>query len=121
MGRRRSASQKDIANRINKLLKHFGVKPKILALMLRVSESTVKRWQKGIGASRTDRLLTLHKLEKMMRSAQDIFKKESSPSWYHREEPDLNMATPIDYMIKNNNGIEKVTNLIGCIKWGIYT
>ena len=120
MGRRRSASQKDIANRINKLLKHFGVKPKILALMLRVSESTVKRWQKGIGASRTDRLLTLHKLEELMRLAQGIFKKESLPNWYY-EVLELYTATPIDYMIKNNNGIEEVTNLIGCIKWGINT
>lgn len=109
----------DIPARINKLLAHFGVKPKTLALMLRVSESTVRRWQKGIGVSRTDRLLTLHKLEKLMRLTQDTFEKESLASWYHREAWGLGMETPIDFMIKNDNGIEEVTNLVGRIHWGI--
>lgn len=109
----------DIPERIQKLLNHFGVKPKTLALMLRVSELTVKRWQKGIGVSRTDRLLTFCKLEKLMCLTQDTFEKENLSSWYHREAWGLNMATPIDFMIKNDNGIEEVTNLVGRIHWGI--
>jgi len=87
--------------------------------MLRISESTVKRWQKGIGVSRTDRLLTFRKLEKLMSLAQDAFEKENLSSWYHREAWSLNMATPIDYMIKNDDGIEAVTSLVGRIHWGI--
>lgn len=109
----------DIPARINKLLVHFGVNQKRFALMLRISESMVKRWQRGMGVSRADKLPTFHKLEKLMRLAQDTFEKENLSSWYQLEAWALGMATPIDYMIKNDNGIEEVTSLVGRIHWGI--
>lgn len=115
----RKKNHSAIPARINKLLVHFGVNQKGLALMLRVSESTVRRWQKGIGVSRTDRLLTFRKLEKLMSLTQVTFEKENLASWYHREAWGLDMKTPIDFMIKNDNGIEEVTNLVGRIHWGI--
>lgn len=121
MRQKRSASQKDIKKRINKLLEHFDVKLKTLALMLRVSESTVKRWQKGIGVSRINRLFKFHKLEDLVKLAETIFAKRKAIGWYHRPAVGLGMITPIDFMLKNTDGVEKVINLVGCIKWGIYS
>ena len=111
----------DIPARVNKLLIHFGVNQKRLALMLRVSESTVKRWQKGIGVKRVDRLLTLRKLEDLMKLTEKTLSNKGIPRWYHRPAEFFGRETPIEFMIKNDNGIEEVINLMGCIKWGIHT
>ncbi|MBI3046253.1 MAG: DUF2384 domain-containing protein [Candidatus Harrisonbacteria bacterium] len=109
----------DIPARVNKLLVHFGVNQKRLALMLRVSESTVKRWQKGIGVSRTDRLPAFRKLEDLMKLTEKTLSNEGIPRWYHRPAELFGRETPIEFMIKNDSGIERVTNLVGQIRWGI--
>jgi len=109
----------DIPARVNKLLVHFGVNQKRLALMLRVSESTVKRWQKGIGVSRTDRLLAFRKLEDLMKLTKKTLNNKGIPRWYHRPAELLGQETPIEFMIKNDNGIEEVTHLMGRLRWGI--
>ena len=108
----------DIPARVNKLLIHFGVNQKRLALMLRVSESTVKRWQKGIGVKRVDRLLTFRKLEDLIKLTEKTFSNKGIPRWYHRPNELLGRETPIEYLIKYNNGIERVTNLVAAIRWG---
>ena len=109
----------DIPVRINKLLVHFGVNQKRFALMLRVSESTVNRWQKGIGVKRVDRMLTFQKLEDLMELAKKTFSNKGIPRWYHRPNELLGRETPIEYLIKFNDGLERVTNLIAAIRWGL--
>src|SRR3989338_4381669 len=65
-----------VAERVNALLKFFGLTPKILAEILRVSESTVKRWAKGENTSRAHRLLTVYHLEEIMAQARGTFRQD---------------------------------------------
>lgn len=114
----RKEKDASIPKRINKLLRHFRVSKKTLAEMLRVSESTIKRWQKGIGIKRVERLPTLRKLEDLMELAEKTLSNKGIPRWYYRPLELLGQEIPIEFMIKNDNGIERVTELVAAIRWG---
>lgn len=110
---------RDISVRINAFLEVFGVNEKTLAKMLRVSESTVRRWKKGIGARRAQRSYVFRKLEEIMALSIEVFEKDGPIRWFNREALALGNVTPIEFIIKNDNGLEEVRNLLGRIEWGV--
>ena len=110
---------KNIPARINALQEAFGVNEKTLAQMLRVSESSVKHWKRGVGIGRVNRLYTLHLLEKIARQARNTLEKTKVSGWFNRENLCLGGLTPVQYIIQKSDGYDEVKNILGRIEWGI--
>ena len=109
----------NISRRIKALLEAFGVSEKVLAKMLRVSESSVKRWKNDVGTGRADGLYTLTLLEKIAKQARKTFEKKSVSGWFNRENACLGGLSPVQYIIKKQDGYQQVRNFLGQIEWGI--
>ncbi len=110
---------KNIPARIKALQESFGVNEKTLAQMLRVSESSVKRWKNGVGTGRAGKLHTLHLLEKIAKQASKTFEKTKVSGWFNRENLCLGGLAPVQYIIQKSDGYDEVKNLLGRIEWGI--
>lgn len=114
-------NSQNIPERVGALLVYFGVNKKTLGLMICVSESTIKRWLRGQGTKRVNRLLSLRKLEEMfLEYSNGLLKIGHEYMWYNCKNECLGNLTPIECIIQYQyEGMKRVAGLLNAIKYGI--
>ncbi|MBU6141987.1 DUF2384 domain-containing protein [Patescibacteria group bacterium] len=114
------ASFNDISARVNNLLNHFKIGSRVLALMLKVSESTVRRARNGKGGYRLSELKRFDKLEKMVRETPNVFVPGGFGEWFRDPNECLGGLSPLDCILKfDEKGMDHVAGLLTGIKYGI--
>lgn len=96
----------------------IGVGKETLAAKLNINAQTLRK--------RKSRMLSADEAEKSLRVARifafatDVLGGEDDArSWLNRQIPALGGKRPLD-LLDTDVGAHEVTNLLGCIKWGMY-
>ncbi len=96
----------------------IGVGKETLARKLNINAQTLRK--------RKSRMLSVEESEKSLRAARvfavatDVLGGEDDArSWLNQQIPALGGKRPLD-LLDTDVGTHEVTNLLGCIKWGMY-
>ncbi|MBI5026532.1 MAG: DUF2384 domain-containing protein [Nitrospirae bacterium] len=104
------------------VIKHFealGLDLKTLALCLLVNPKTIQRWQDAIAEPNEAALRSLDKLEAMYQLAASLLKKDLWKTWFHSPNKTLGEERPVDLLRRGE--VDQVRNVLGMLKWGIYS
>jgi len=97
----------------------FGFTRDKLAIVLGVSERTIRRWEKRENKPSPLAKSKLDELTEILNEIEETFEsREKGIKWLTTPNRSLGGKTPLEVLLEKN-GIKKISTLLGRLRWGI--
>ncbi len=102
-----------------KKAEEFGFTRDKLAIVLGVSERTIRRWEKRENKPSPLAKSKLDELTEILNEIEETFEsREKSIKWLTTPNKSLGGKTPLEVLLQKD-GIKKISTLLGRLRWGI--
>jgi len=113
--------QMPITKEIKQVRVSLGCSQEILADIIGIGTRTIARWEHNESYPRQLAIEKLKRVEKLIQKLLSVFEREDAIKWLNTPNQSFEGRTPLKEIMYNAEGIEKITDLLGAIEWGIVT
>lgn len=110
-----------VTKEIKQIRGSLGCSQETLAGIVGVGTRTIVRWEHNESCPHQLAIGKLRKIEKLIQKLSEVFESRQAIEWLNTPHQSLGGRTPLQESMHDDEGIEKVVNLLGTIEWGIVT